>query len=92
MIPVFDHYQDNRAEYFLKSGNRQHLVDDASAGVIALLFGNPEPGTTSATDSRGDGIANGGATGLTATVSDDDGGFLRSSAGACYGAGPVSLP
>lgn len=90
---TWGHYQDNRVEYFLQAGNRQHIVDYAAAGVIALLYGNPEAGTTSYTDSMGDGVTNPGS-GTTATRADDDGGFLRNSAFDYYftGPGPVPLP
>jgi hypothetical protein len=89
---TWGHYQDNRVEYFFASGNQAHLVSYAAAGVIAILYGNPEGGTTSYSDSTGDGITNGGATGTTSTLSDDDGGFLRSAAAAYYSGGAVSLP
>lgn len=86
------HYQDNRAEYFLKAGNRQHIVDYAGAGVTAILFGGGASNTTSYEDTMKDGITNpapiNGNT-LQATSSDDDGGFLRISSGAYYASGPV---
>jgi hypothetical protein len=88
---TWGHYQDNRVEYWLQSGNRPNILAFANAGVIALLFGNPQSGTTSYTDAMGDGVTNNG-TGTTATLSDDDGGFLRTSTGAYYTAGPVPLP
>lgn len=88
------HYQSNHAEYFLKPGNRQRIVDWAASGIIGMMFGSTLAETTSYTDSKGDGVTNpaavNGNTAL-ATVSDDDGGFLRSSA-AQYDADPVDLP
>jgi hypothetical protein len=88
------HYQSNHAEYFLKAANRPHIVDWAASGVIGMMFGSTLSQTTSYMDARGDNITNpaaiNGNTTL-ATVSDDDGGFLRSSA-AAYDATPVILP
>jgi hypothetical protein len=94
------HYQDNHAEYFLKSGNRQHIVDYVSAGVVGILFGEGLDVTVSSTpntsywDAAGDGITNppsiNGNT-LDSTSSDDDGGFLRTSAAAYYSSGPVPV-
>lgn len=88
---TWGHYQDNRAQYFLLGGNRPNVVSYAGAGVIALLFGSTDDGTTHYGDHRGDGITNGGA-GTTATLPDDDGGFLPAASGAYYSSGPVSLP
>jgi hypothetical protein len=73
------HYRDNRAEYFLLAANRTHLTNFANAGVIALLYGTPEAKTTHFEDIDVDGV-------------DDDGGFLRTSAGAYYSAPQVQLP
>ncbi|MBI3857768.1 MAG: hypothetical protein HY293_18965, partial [Planctomycetes bacterium] len=88
---TWGHYQDNRAEYFLLAANKPHVVAYASSGVIALLFGPTDDGTTHYHDNRADGVTNGGS-GTTSTSPDDDGGFLRTSTGAYYGSGPVSLP
>jgi len=88
------HYQSNHAEYFLKAGHRQKIVDWAASGIIGMMFGSTLAQTTSYMDSRGDGITNPAAiNGNTATamVWDDDGGFLRTSA-AQYDADPVTLP
>jgi hypothetical protein len=89
------HYQDNRAQYFLQSGNRANIEAYAAAGVIAVLFGSTDAGTTSYLDAQGDGITNPssvGGTSIAATTSDDDGGFLRSAADVYFDAGPVPLP
>ena len=88
------HYQDNRAEYFF--GHPQELID---AGVIAVLYGRGNGGSTTNTDDKSDGITNptsscstdGTSSGSvcnthTATVSDDDGGYLRMAAAAYYAA------
>jgi hypothetical protein len=89
---TWGHYRDNRAQYFLLAGNGAHVTAYAAAGVIAVLFGPADDGTTHYDDARGDGITNGGASGQTAVWADDDGGFLRTAAGAYYAAGPVPLP
>lgn len=93
-----DHYQDNRAEYFF--GHVDELVD---VGVVALLFGRGNDGSTSHTDAHGDGVTNpasfcttdgvssGQVCNTTAsTVTDDDGGYLRQAATTYYAA-PVTL-
>jgi hypothetical protein len=88
------HYQDNRAQYFLQSGNRQNITNYVSAGVIGILFGEGQVGNTSYYDAAGDGVTNprpiNGNT-LKSTYSDDDGGFLRTSAAAYYSSGPVPV-
>lgn len=89
---TWGHYRDNRVQYFLLGGNRSHVEDYAAAGVIAVLFGSTDEGTTHYDDHRGDGVTNGGASGLDAALPDDDGGFLRTAADAYYAAGPVPLP
>jgi hypothetical protein len=88
------HYQDNRAEYFLA-----HPDQLTAAGIVAVLFGAGNAGQTAYFDAKGDGITN------PATVSswqcnqcnnhasswaDDDGGFLRVTVGAYYGATPCT--
>jgi len=93
------HYQDNVAPYFLA-----HPADLSSAGLIAVLFGGGNPCTTQATDAVHDGVTNnngvptsdaaGGCNACnthTSTVSDDDGGFLRTFVGQYY-AGPPPPP
>jgi len=93
------HYQDNRAEYFFA-----HLQDLADVGVIGLLFGRGNPGSSTSTNAKGDGVTNppsfcttdGMSTGQVcnnhpSTVSDDDGGYLRMKATEYYAA-PLSLP
>ena len=91
------HTQDNRAEYFLS-----HPGQLTAAGVVAVLFGRGNPGSTTNTDADHDGVTNaapvctsqgGGLTCPThlSTVSDDDGGYLRM-AGAQYYSHPAPLP
>jgi hypothetical protein len=95
---TWDHYQDNRAEYFFG-----HIGELGRIGVIALLFGRGNDGSTSHTDASGDGITNpapvctsdGLSSGTvcndhSAVVSDDDGGYLRQAAATYYSA-PVAL-
>ncbi|MBI2838993.1 MAG: Ig-like domain-containing protein [Acidobacteria bacterium] len=92
---TWDHYQDNRPQYFLQTGNRQNIVDYANAGVIAILFGRGADGPTDYTDDHGDGITNPApinGNNLAALYADDDGGFLRIGVAAYYAAGPVPLP
>jgi hypothetical protein len=93
------HYQDNRAEYFF--GHVGELID---SGVIAVLFGAGNGGSTVHTDGKGDGVTNPPSFCTTDGVSsgqvcnghdsswpDDDGGFIRLSAQTYYTA-PVPLP
>ncbi|MFN2543207.1 MAG: hypothetical protein ABR600_01365 [Actinomycetota bacterium] len=90
------HYQDNRAEYFF-----HHVSELLHAGVIALLFGAGNGGSTTNTDTKGDGVTNPSPKCTTdggpricpshrSAVSDDDGGYLRMAARAYYRS-PVSL-
>lgn len=89
------HYQDNRVQYWLggypQDGHLQALAD---AGVVALLFGAGAGQQSSYDDSTGDGVTNpapiNGNTGV-ASVSDDDGGYLRSVAARYYQSGPLAL-
>jgi len=66
------------------------------AGVIAVLFGSTDAGTTSYLDPDDNGIPynpapiNGNT--LSATTPEHDGGFIRSAADAYYAAGPTSIP
>ncbi|MBI2933589.1 MAG: hypothetical protein HYY16_18255 [Planctomycetes bacterium] len=92
---TWGHYQDNRPEYFLQAGHRPNIEAYAAAGAIGILFGGGADGTTGIRDTRGDGVTNPPAINgntLQATLPDDDGGFLRTSAAAYYSEGPVSLP
>lgn len=86
------HYQDNRAEYFFA-----HIPELSSLGIIGLMFGAGAGGPTNNYDAKGDGVTNpasfcttdGTSTGqicnvAVSTSSDDDGGYLRETAGAYY--------
>jgi hypothetical protein len=79
------HYQDNRAEYFFA-----HLGELAQSGIVGLLFGAGNGGSTVNSDGANDGVTNpasvctsdGQSSGQicanhTNDVSDDDGGYLR---------------
>jgi hypothetical protein len=96
---TYGHYQDNRVEYFLA-----HPGELATAGIVGILFGAGNAGSTVQTDRDNDGITNsasfctgdgmGGGTicnDHVSTVSDDDGGYLRMTAAAYYRA-PTALP
>jgi uncharacterized repeat protein (TIGR02543 family) len=92
------HYQDNRAEYFFG-----HIAELADLGVVGLLFGAGNPGSTTNADTQQDGITNPAPTCTTdgggvqrcasgrSTVADDDGGYVRQAAGQYYAA-PLPLP
>jgi len=93
------HYQDNRAEYFFG-----HMDELAQAGVIGLLFGAGNGGSTVNADGMNDGVTNpaslcmsdGVSSGQvcdthTSTVSDDDGGYLRMAGQQYYANGGYPL-
>jgi hypothetical protein len=93
----YGHTQDNRAEYFFA-----HPTQLTAAGVVAVLFGAGNPGSTTNTDADHDGVihpvpvcsTSGGGPACPAhlaTVSDDDGGYLRMAA-ARYYTHPAPLP
>lgn len=95
MDNTWDHYQDNRVEWFLDDPSRAHLKAFADAGVIALLFGRGGDGATCACDAANDGVTNPAPIDGNTTPSlsaDDDGGFFRDRAAAYYGAGAMHLP
>lgn len=93
------HYQDNRAEYFFSN------VDELmSIGIIGLLFGAGNDGSTVNYDGQGDGVTNPApicnSWGLSSgqicnnhpsSVADDDGGYIRA-AGQIYYIAPRPLP
>jgi hypothetical protein len=92
------HYQDNRAEYFFS-----HLPELRDAGIVGLLFGAGNAGSTTNDDGKADGITNppsfcstdGVSSGSicnnhAAASSDDDGGFLRMQS-AAYFQNPLPL-
>jgi hypothetical protein len=95
------HYQDNVAQYTV-----DHAAALYASGIVAVLFGAGNACQTSVTDAQGDGVTNNGGvpTSDTAgwctacnvvpsTVSDDDGGYLRTAVAAYYrGARPLPAP
>ena len=94
---LYGHYQDNRVEYWLDDVAHANVTAYAGAGVMGILWGAPQDGTTHYDDARSDGITNGGPAGTISTVSDDDGGYFRLRAAAYYSTtapnpGPVTLP
>ena len=89
------HYQDNREQYWLQNyPNNQAISELAQAGVIGLLFGAGNGGTTQNYDAAGDGVTNpqpiNGNT-RTSTYPDDDGGLLRLNVGNYYHSGATPL-
>ena len=93
------HYQDNRAEYFF-----EHIDELANIGVIGLLFGAGNGGSTALDDGKRDGVTNPPAFCTTDGISigqicnnresiyaDDDGGFLRLAAADYYARGPRQI-
>jgi hypothetical protein len=94
------HYQDNRAEYFFA-----HVGELRDAGLVGVLFGGTNPDATRYYDAQKDAVTNSDPICTTDGVSDgaticnnhaaigpdDDGGYLRVTAGQYYAA-PVSLP
>jgi len=86
------HYQDNRVEYFLS-----HVDELRQAGIVGLLFGAGNSGSTVNEDGKHDGITNpaslcvqdGSSTGAVCNnhpsiLADDDGGYLRLAAQRFY--------
>ena len=89
------HYQDNREQYWLGNyPNNQAISELAQAGVIGLLFGAGNSGTTQNYDAAGDGITNPApinGNSRSAAYPDDDGGLLRLNVGNYYRSGGVPL-
>ncbi len=92
------HYQDNRGEYMLS-----HLDELISNGIVGILFGGGPQESTNFYDAMKDGVTNPTSictsdglsdgqvcTNKRSTVTDDDGGWLRT-AGATYLRNPVVL-
>jgi hypothetical protein len=50
---TWDHFQDNRVQWWLGERSRRHLRATRDAGVIGLLFGGGAAGTTSASSDGG---------------------------------------
>ncbi len=88
------HTQDNRAEYILG-----HVADFARAGIVGVLFGPGNFGT-SVDDAAHDGVTNPApitsfecnrCNNHVSIYADDDGGYLRLFVGAYYRHGPLKL-
>jgi hypothetical protein len=95
MNNIWDHYQDNKVEWFFDDPGRANLSAYARAGVVAFLFGRGADGATCACDSAGDGVTNPSAIGANTRASlnaDDDGGYFRERAAAYYTTGAMALP
>jgi hypothetical protein len=90
------HYQDNREQYWLDNyPNSQAMSALAQAGVIGLLFGAGNGGTTQNFDGAGDGVTNPAqinGNSRVAIYADDDGGLLRINVGNYYRTGATPLP
>jgi hypothetical protein len=91
---TWNHYQDNRVEWWLDDPGRSHLDDWRQAGIVGFVFGRGSDGVTCACDANNDGVTNpapiNGNTGM--SLNADDGGFFRQKAAAYYAAGAMSLP
>jgi hypothetical protein len=88
------HYQDNKVEYFLGQDYQAHLQGYIDAGLIGIVFGDGEGTQTTYWDRNHDGITNPApinGNNWVATVSDDDGGYLRYRAQNYYHNGPLPL-
>ncbi len=92
---TWDHYQDNRVQWFLGTSWREHLAPLLKAGVVALLFGRGADGNTCACNAAKDGVTNpapiNGNAGVS-TSADDDGGYFMSRIANFYKAGGLALP
>ncbi len=89
------HWQDNKTQYYLNNAGIQHLQDLANSGIIGMLFGSGDGNSTGYSDVAGDGITNPNPinnNNAVASVSDDDGGYLRSQGQAYYARGAMTLP
>jgi hypothetical protein len=94
MNNTWNHYQDNKVEWFFDDPARAHLSEYASAGVIAFLFGRGADGATCSCDANGDGVTNPGAINGNNTLSfnaDDDGGYFKNRISAYYANGAMPL-
>lgn len=94
MNNTWNHYQDNKVEWFFDDSSGSHLRDYADAGVIAFLFGRGADGATCACDGNNDGVTNPGAingNNRTSLNSDDDGGYFKERVAAYYQSGALSL-
>lgn len=94
MNNTWNHYQDNKVEWFLGDGDYARLKPYVEAGVIALLFGRGADGATCACDANGDGITNPApinGNGRFSVTADDDGGYFEERRAAFVAADPIRL-
>lgn len=92
---TWDHYQDNRVQWFLGSQWRAHLRVLVQAGVVALLFGRGADGNTCACDADHDRVTNPAPIDGNVERSlsaDDDGGYFVARAAHFYRAGGMAIP
>lgn len=91
----WNHYQDNKVEWFLGDKRNQHLRSLIDAGVVALLFGRGADGTTCACDANHDGVTNPqpiDGNDSESLSADDDGGYFMARVTEYYASGQLSLP
>ncbi len=91
---TWNHYQDNRTEWFFEDPNRTHLKEYLDAGVVAFLFGRGADGATCACDANKDGVTNPApinGNNRDSLNADDDGGYFKERIKAYYNAGPMPL-
>jgi hypothetical protein len=92
---TWNHYQDNRVQYWLGGyPGDNHLASLARSGVAAILWGRGADGGTSVEDAAHDGVTNPPAINgndRLATSSDDDGGYLKERMLAYQHAGPLRI-
>jgi hypothetical protein len=94
MNNTWNHYQDNKVEWFFEDPTGTHLSEFANAGVIAFLFGRGADGATCACDAAGDGVTNPTAingNNRSSLNADDDGGYFKERVAAYYQSGALSL-
>jgi hypothetical protein len=94
MNNTWNHYQDNRTEWFFDEPARSRLNEYISIGVIAFLFGRGADGATCACDANNDGITNPPPINGNDRMSlnaDDDGGFFREKAVNYYSVGAIPI-
>ncbi|MGE0307713.1 MAG: hypothetical protein AB7Q27_18360 [Acidimicrobiia bacterium] len=91
----WNHYQDNKVEWFLGDKRAEHLQALVDAGVVALLFGRGADGTTCACDANHDGITNPDpidGNNRESLSADDDGGYFMAQVTEYYAKGQLALP
>jgi hypothetical protein len=95
MNNTWDHFQDDKVEWYLDDPTGANLDALIRAGVVGLLFGRGADGATCACDDAGDGTTNPAAINGNNRLSlsaDDDGGYFRERANAYYARGALAIP